>query len=480
VLTRSGAALGADEGAPAAEWVVIDAEVLDATPPPWLDSLTGDVYVLAPTQLSVPDWVDDAGIPVLDPTLARLVASATTPEPGDTDDGRDADATADPLDDSTSRPDATAAGPAGNGSAPDPRDDVSTDAAGSAAGSSTVDRIDSLSAVPFPVALLDGDGVVRLVNPAWEEFGVENGRDTGDVDVDVGTSYFDACERADDRFSAAAAKAIRRVIDGESTGERVEYPCHGQHEKRWFSMGVIPLEADPVRAAVVHYDVSHYKQRINVLDRVLRHNLRNKANIILGHAAALASARDDETATAATTIGSAARELLSLSEQARRYREVSADDRPTTPIDVVSVVSEVTERLSDRNPRAVIETSLPAVAVVQGTQSLSLVVHELVENAIVHNDSQDPWVRVEVVRVHEGGDERVSVRVVDDGPGIPEQDRRLLTGGLEEHPIRHGSQLGVWVVSSLVTSLDGNVTVEPRTPRGSVVTTTFPSVTVED
>jgi sensor histidine kinase regulating citrate/malate metabolism len=38
----------------------------------------------------------------------------------------------------------------------------------------------------------------------------------------------------------------------------------------------------------------------------------------------------------------------------------------------------------------------------------------------------------------------------------------------------------VWVVSSLVTSLDGKVTVEPRTPRGSVVTVTFPSVTVED
>jgi K+-sensing histidine kinase KdpD len=119
------------------------------------------------------------------------------------------------------------------------------------------------------------------------------------------------------------------------------------------------------------------------------------------------------------------------------------------------------------------------VAVVRGTQSLSLVVHELVENAIVHNDS-DPWVRIEVVRVHEGGDERVAIRVSDNGPGIPEQDRRLLTGGLEEHPIRHGSQLGVWVVSSLVTSLDGKVTVEPRPPRGSVVVATFPSVTVEE
>jgi signal transduction histidine kinase len=85
-----------------------------------------------------------------------------------------------------------------------------------------------------------------------------------------------------------------------------------------------------------------------------------------------------------------------------------------------------------------------------------------------------------VKRVHDGGDERFSIRVADDGPGIPPEDRRLLTGGLEEHPVRHGSQLGVWVVNSLVTSLGGAVVVEPRSPRGSVVTMTFPSAAGDD
>jgi signal transduction histidine kinase len=503
ITTRSADSFGTAADVPDAEWVVVDAEVLGTTPPPWFEALSGDVYVLSRSETPAPDWVDAADVPVVTPTLVDLLTSVAAPDddgphgvtaPRESTDpttvGTPVSTPTDPGGDATSvRPDGTSGGDAdhdagGDGPverttpADDDRRDDGNDDAVAAGPAADADVPDSLSAVPFPVALLDEDGVILLVNDAWTRFGAENGRDPDETDV--GRSYIAACDQANDTFATAAARTIRRVVDGESDGDWIEYPCHGKRTQRWFSAGIVPVEdAAPARVAVVHYDISQYKQRINVLDRVLRHNLRNKANIILGHAAALASERDDETATAATTIGAAARELLSLSEQARRYREVNADDRPTTPIDLVAVVDEVAERLGERYPRAVIETSLPAMAVVRGTQSLSLVVHELVENAIVHNDS-DPWVRIEVVRVHEGGDERVSIRVSDDGPGIPEQDRRLLTGGLEEHPIRHGSQLGVWVVSSLVTSLDGKVTVEPRSPRGSVVAATFSSVTVEE
>jgi signal transduction histidine kinase len=493
VSMRSTSALASDAETPAAEWVVIDVEVLGPTKPPWLDELDGEIYVLAPTHASVPEWVTEAGISVLDPALARLVTHITASRVDEPDGGivgpdTDSTETVDRATGASNALDASAVGDATGGPSAEAErangDDRATEDAdrttptnGVASTGPVLDGIDPLSVVPFPTAFLDDEGVIRRVNRSWRWF--ESGRLP--EETDVGVDYLNACAEADDSFAASAAKAIRRVIDGETNSERVEYPCHGRGTNRWFSMNVVSVDdTGPVAAAVVHYDVSHYKQRINVLDRVLRHNIRNKANIILGHAAALASDRDDEAATAATTIGAAARELLSLSEQARRYREVSTDERPTTPVDMVSVVNEVTERLSDRHPDAVVETSLPTAAVVRGTQSLSLVVHELVENAIVHNDRSEPWVRVDVGRIHEGGDEWFSLRVVDDGPSIPKQDRRVLTGGLEEHPIRHGSQLGVWVVSSLVTSLEGKVTVEPRSPRGNVVTATFPSVTPEE
>ncbi|AUV81148.1 hypothetical protein C2R22_05315 [Salinigranum rubrum] len=412
VLTRSAEALTA-ENVPVADCAVIDAAVLDPDPPTWLDAFPGDVYVLAASDTKFPDWVTSADLSVLDPSLVTLLTGSVGGRSGthlddevrtDTWDGAQFDG-----------------GDAASDYGETVRDGSVGPSPATESGGGEGDADDSfepLSVIPFPVALLDGDGVIRFVNRAWVEFGRENGRNR--IESDVGVNYFEVCEGLDDAFASAATKAIERVLAGEIDGERVEYPCHGGGERRWYSMAVIPAGGDgPVEVALVHQDISQYRQHINVLDRVLRHNLRNKANIILGHAAALASDRDDETATAATTIGAAARELLSLSEQARRYREVSTDDRPTTPIDVVSVVSEVAERLSRKHSRAVIETSLPVAAVVQATQSLSLVVHEVIENAIVHNDRPQPWVRVEVVRVHEGGDERVSIRVADDGPGIP-------------------------------------------------------------
>ena len=455
VLTRPTSALNDASDVPAADWTVVDAAALGPEAPAWFEGLAGDVYVLAADRDSVPSWVTRAGISTLDPSLLDFLVEPTS-EQATTPDGS-----------------SNAAGrPSVDTPAAHTRPSVEGD------GLAAVDHFALLSAIPLPVALLDADGVVRLVNRAWEQFDVDTGPRF--TDCGVGADYLRVCDADGDAHAASAVKTVRRVLDGDSDGGQLEYPCHGDDETRWFAMYVTTIDdAGPLTTAVVHQNISQYRQHINVLDRVLRHNLRNKANIILGHAAALASDRDDETATAATTIGSAARELLSLSEQARRYREVSVDDRPTSPIDVVSVVSEVAERLSHKHGRAVVETTLPSMAVVRASQSLSLVVHEVVENAIVHNDRDSPWVRIEVVRLHESGDERVSIRVADDGPGIPDEDRRLLTGGLEEHPIRHGSQLGVWVVSSLVTALGGTVAVEPRPPRGSVVTMTFPSASLD-
>lgn len=80
-----------------------------------------------------------------------------------------------------------------------------------------------------------------------------------------------------------------------------------------------------------------YEQRLAVANRVLRHNLRNEMNVILGWAEQIAATGSDEHARAAHHITSTAEELVELSDKARDMVEtgdhVAAESEPE-PVDV--------------------------------------------------------------------------------------------------------------------------------------------------
>jgi signal transduction histidine kinase len=103
-----------------------------------------------------------------------------------------------------------------------------------------------------------------------------------------------------------------------------------------------------------------------------------------------------------------------------------------------------------------------------GTDSLETVVRNIVENALEHNDSEQPTVDVNVFR--EG--ETVIVRVADDGPGIPPAEYEVL-GESSETQLQHGSSLGLWLTYWLVSAMDGDIEFGSNKPRGSVVTLRF-------
>lgn len=67
---------------------------------------------------------------------------------------------------------------------------------------------------------------------------------------------------------------------------------------------------------------------------------------------------------------------------------------------------------------------------------------ELVENAVRHTDKTIP--RVEIT-VHFCSEATAEMIVADDGPGIPERERAILSDGIET-PLAHGRGVGLWTV----------------------------------
>ncbi|MFB6176863.1 MAG: histidine kinase N-terminal 7TM domain-containing protein, partial [Halobaculum sp.] len=83
------------------------------------------------------------------------------------------------------------------------------------------------------------------------------------------------------------------------------------------------------------------EQRLSVLNRVLRHNLRNDMNVIRGSATAAEGATEQDEAYI-DTVADHADELVELSETARTIqRVVDADPSLTRAIDVRSFVEEI-------------------------------------------------------------------------------------------------------------------------------------------
>jgi two-component system aerobic respiration control sensor histidine kinase ArcB len=195
------------------------------------------------------------------------------------------------------------------------------------------------------------------------------------------------------------------------------------------------------------------EQVIGVLNRVLRHNLRNDMTVARGLAETLREDLDDVDARKADQIVATADGLLELSETARKLEDVFSEGSSPRPLDLVVMVEHAVDHTRRTHPDATIELSAVEEAVVRASPAVETAVHELVDNAARYA-GPGPTVEVEVRTVEDG----VVVAVTDDGPGLPEQDRAVLETG-DETPLHHGSGLGLWLVHWLVSSLDGDVEV---------------------
>ena len=91
------------------------------------------------------------------------------------------------------------------------------------------------------VAWLDAAGVIVAVNPAWERFCQDNGRDLSRAGV--GVSYLAACDAAGDEPGAAeVAAAIRATLAGALAGPvTVRIACDSPTESRWFDVLIGPV-----------------------------------------------------------------------------------------------------------------------------------------------------------------------------------------------------------------------------------------------
>jgi signal transduction histidine kinase len=227
--------------------------------------------------------------------------------------------------------------------------------------------------------------------------------------------------------------------------------------------------------AVVLRDVTERtirRQRLEVLNRVLRHNIRNDTTVIQGRASVLADeVSDPALAEHAETIRENSEDLSTLSETARRIeRLLSTENTDSRDVSLAAVVDDV---LSDVPNRVVSECSVPAsISVRASHEPLEALVTAVVENAIKHDNSDEPSVAIRA-RYDPDGPYPVVLTVTDTGPGISRTEREAVLNA-DEQPLRHGTGLGLWLVRWVTTRLGGELDIADNQPTGTVVSVYLP------
>jgi PAS domain S-box-containing protein len=279
--------------------------------------------------------------------------------------------------------------------------------------------------------------------------------------VFLGTQSRDAFGRDFESLIGVRPDELRDApVDRELTTE---------NSRRWFEVTHSPMteaNGDSTGDIYIFRDVTarrRNQQRRNVLVRLLRHNLRNKVDVIRAHAELLSDQPER-----GKQIANSARELATTSETVTEMDQLLSQEHiDRERIEIGELTEEVGNQVADDFGGTVTVNAEP-VTLYTNREAVRTIVAELVSNGMKHAEMDEPPVRISV----RASAEHAVITIEDEGPGIPEQEYAVL-GSVEHSQLRHGRGLGIWMVQWIVTRLGGTLSFDADSS-GTVVTVRLP------
>ncbi|QZX99618.1 sensor histidine kinase [Halobaculum rubrum] len=275
----------------------------------------------------------------------------------------------------------------------------------------------------------------------------------------------------------ASGAARRRTHLTDATGEgNLHYEVHVSSFDRPELHGRVITLRDVT-------DRHRLRRRIGVLNRLLRHDLRNEMNVVLGYVERIDErlreqagqgdpSGEDGVAVALDRITGAAETMLDRAETVRHIEAtLDVEESAQTRLDVVGLVRAQVDglELAYRSVEPQVTVDAPDAAWITTTGLVDTVFDNLLENAVEHSHRERPTIEITVT---ESAD-RVAVTVADDGPGIPSQELRTFRTEAET-AVTHSSGLGLWLVVWITEASGGRVSFDVD-ETGTAVTVEFPA-----
>ncbi|HPD76373.1 MAG TPA: ATP-binding protein [Methanoregulaceae archaeon] len=299
--------------------------------------------------------------------------------------------------------------------------------------------------------------------------------ETGDLDQTIGT------EGAGEIGTLARSfRAMVEKIRAEKTGREralAELEAYRDHLEE--------IVAERTRELAVAKEAAESADRLkSAFLATMSHELRTPLNSIIGFSGILgqelAGPLNDEQKKQLGMVSESAEHLLALINDVLDISKIEAGQLTlaSEPVDIAAVIDKVVrtmQPLADKKRLALERTVAPGSGTVRGdARRIEQVLLNLMSNAIKFTESGR--VTIESTR----NDDRITIRVMDTGIGIRNEDLDKLfrpfsqvdTGLTRQY---EGTGLGLSICRRLVDLMGGSITVESAPGRGSTFTVTLPA-----
>ncbi|MFB6092472.1 MAG: PAS domain S-box protein [Haloquadratum sp.] len=333
-------------------------------------------------------------------------------------------------------------------------------------------------------------GTVEYANPALVDLlgatNVDELRDRRVADFYVNPEEREALVAALDEADGAVQREVKfetlggDTIDVMITASRTRDESGDEHIQK--------VVQDITERKEYERKLKEQRDNLDVLNQILRHDIRNDLQLVTAYADFLEGHVDEEGTEYVEKIQRNATNAVELTRTARDMADVMlSTEANRQPVDLRNALEGELDDVRSEHPDAAItvEGAVPA-ATVRANEMLGSVFRNLLTNAIQHNDKDIPEVTVSVVEDGDGdgdgdGDEgTVTVRVADNGPGVPDDRKKSIFGKGEKGLESAGTGIGLYLVDTLVDRYGGDVWVEDNEPEGSVFVVELPLAEATD
>lgn len=209
--------------------------------------------------------------------------------------------------------------------------------------------------------------------------------------------------------------------------------------------------------------------QMEFFNSILRHDVLNGMTVIRGRAQFLADELEREQLQDAETIIDWSNDITTIIQRVRTVLDTltGSGDPQLEPVDLSPALRSEVDRIRATYPEVEFETDIPDAITVRANELLGEVLGNVVTNAVEHNDTEG--LRISVTVEHDETDSPVTVRIADNGRGVPDDIKEAIFRREETgHAKSTGSGFGLFFVDSMVTEYGGDVWVEDNEPQGSV------------